>query len=53
MALKSSPWDPRTSSPSVTTGSLVVAVEEEGSIAQVPRGLTSMVTSHSSDATGM
>lgn len=44
---------PRTSSPSVSTSSLVAAVEEEGSIAQVPRGLTSMVTSHSADATGM
>lgn len=44
---------PRTSSPSATTSSLVVAVEEEGSIAQVPRGLTAMVTSHSADATWM
>lgn len=44
---------PRTSSPPATTSSLAVAVEEEGSIAQVLRGLTAMVTSHSADATGM
>ena len=42
---------PRTSNPSVTTSSLVVAVEEEGSIAQVPRGVTALGTSLSADAT--